>query len=113
MNLNQITQSTVIRNNTITPYTRNALLARAQNMTIEGNRVDCSRGGVIGLNLSFASGQDDARLRNVRVAGNTFICPGNVSLVALRPYRDEDGVPDTRDIKITGNVFQGVFDSKI
>lgn len=40
------------------------------------------------------------------VAGNTFICPGNVGLVALRPYRDEDGVPDTRDIRITGNVFQ-------
>jgi hypothetical protein len=96
MNLNHITQSTVIRNNTITPYTRNALLARAQNMTIEGNKLDCSRGGVIGLNLSFASGQDDARLRNVRVAGNTFICPSNVGLVALRPYRDEDGVPDTR-----------------
>jgi hypothetical protein len=105
MNLNHITQSTVIRNNTITPYTRNALLARAQNMTIEGNKLDCSRGGVIGLNLSFASGQDDARLRNVRVAGNTFVCPSNVGLVALRPYRDEDGVPDTRDIKIIDNVF--------
>ena len=105
MNLNQITQSTVIRNNTITPYTRNAFLARAQNMTIEGNKLDCSRGGVIGLNLSFASGQDDARLRNVRVAGNTFICPDNLGLVALRPYRDEDGAPDTRDIGITDNVF--------
>ena len=74
-------------------------------MTIEGNKLDCSRGGVIGLNLSYASGQDDARLRNVRVAGNTFICPGNVGLVALRPYRDEDGLPDTRDIKIIDNVF--------
>jgi hypothetical protein len=105
MNLNHITKSTVIRNNTITPYTRNALLARAQNMTIEGNKVECSRGGVIGLNLSYASGQDDARLRNVRVAGNTFLCPDNVGLVALRPYRDEDGVPDTRDIKIIDNVF--------
>jgi len=106
MNLNHISQSTVIRNNTITPYMRNALLARAQNMTIEGNKVDCSRGGVIGLNLSFASGQDDARLRNVRVAGNTFVCPGNIGLAALRPYRDQDGVPDTRDITITDNVFQ-------
>jgi len=105
MNLNQITQTTVIRNNTITPYMRNAFLARAQNMTIEGNKLDCSRGGVIGLNLSFASGQDDARLRNVRVAGNTFICPSNVGFVALRPYRDDDGVPDTRDIKIMDNVF--------
>jgi len=59
----------------------------------------------VGLNLSFASGQDDARLRNVRVAGNTFVCPSNVGLVAQRPYRDEDGVPDTRDIKIIDNVF--------
>ena len=53
----------------------------------------------------FASGQDDARLRKVRVTGNTFICPGNVGLVALRPYRDEDGLPDARDMKITDNVF--------
>jgi len=106
MNLNQITQSTVIRNNTITPYTRNAFLARAQNMSIEGNTLDCSRGGVIGLNLSYASGQDDARLRNVRVTGNTFICPENVGLVALRPYRDQGGAPDTRDIKIIDNVFR-------
>jgi hypothetical protein len=105
MNLNHITQSTVIRNNSITPYTRNAFLARAQNMTIEGNELDCSRGGVIGLNLSFAAGQDDARLRNVRVASNTFICPGNVSLVALRPYRTEGGIPDTQDIKIGNNIF--------
>ncbi len=74
MNLNHITRSTAIRNNTFTPYMRNALLTRAQNMTTEGNKLDCSRGGVIGLNLSFAAGQDDARLRNVRVAGNTFIC---------------------------------------
>lgn len=106
MNLNHITQSTVIRNNIVTPYTRNALLARAQNMTIEGNKLDCSRGGVIGLNVSYASGQDDARLRDIRVAGNTFICPSNVGLVALRPYRDEDGVPDTRNIEIIGNVFE-------
>ncbi|MCP4785328.1 MAG: hypothetical protein GY903_04855 [Fuerstiella sp.] len=106
MNLNHITQSTVIRNNTITPYMRNALLARAQNMTVEGNRLDCSRGGVIGLNLNFASGQDGARLRNVRVADNTFVCPDNVGLVAWRPYRDKDGVPDTRELEIIDNVFQ-------
>ena len=106
MNLNHNTRSTVIRNNKITPYMRNALLARAQNMTIEGNQVDCSRGGVIGLNLSYASGQDDARLRKVRVVGNTFKCPDNVGLVAWRPYRDEDGVPDTRDLEIIDNVFR-------
>lgn len=106
MNLNQITKSTVIRNNTVTPYMRNALLARAQNMTIEGNKLDCSRGGVLGLNLSYASGQDDARLRNVRVEGNTFVCPNNVALVAGRTFRDEDGLPDARNIKVIGNVFQ-------
>lgn len=105
MNLNQITASTVIRNNIVTPYMRNALLARAQNMTIEGNKLDCSRGGVFGLNLCYASGEDDARLWNVRVAGNTFVCPDNVGLVALRRYRDEDGLPDTRNIKIIANVF--------
>ncbi len=106
MHLGQNTRSTVIRNNTVTPYMRNALLARARNMTITGNKLDCSRGGVLGLNLSFASGQDDARLRNVRVTGNTFICPDNLSLVAWRPYRDRNGAPDTRDIAVTGNVFE-------
>jgi hypothetical protein len=74
-------------------------------MTIEGNTLDCSRGGVFGLNMNFASGQDGARLRHVRVVGNTFRCPGNVGLIARRPYRDGNGVPDTRDIEISGNVF--------
>jgi hypothetical protein len=106
MNLNHNTESAVIRNNTITPYMRNAFLARAQNMVIEGNTLDCSCGGVLGLNLNFASGQDGARLRNVRVAGNTFNCPDNTGLAALRPYRDKDGVPDTRSLKITDNGFQ-------
>lgn len=93
------------RNITVRPCMRHALLARAQNMTIENNTVDCSRGGVIGLSLSFASGQDDARLRNVRVVGNTFICPDNLALVALRPYREADGSQDARDLTITGNTF--------
>lgn len=106
LNLNQITKSAVIRNNTVTCYMRNALLARAQNMTIEGNKLDCSRGGVFGLNMSFASGQDDARLRNVRVANNTFICPDNIGLDAERPYRGEDGLPDAHDIKVIDNIFQ-------
>ena len=105
MHLGQNTRSTVIRNNTIIPYMGNGLLTRAQNMIIEGNRIDCSHGGVIGLNLSFASGQDDARLRNVIVQGNTFVCPDNTSLVAWRPLRDEDEAPDTRNIAIVDNVF--------
>jgi len=105
MNLNHNTESTVIRNNTVTPYMRNAFLARAQNMVIEGNTLDCSRGGVHGLSLNFASGQDGARLRNVQVAKNTFRCPDNTGLMAVRPYRGQDGTPDTRDVTITGNVF--------
>ncbi len=105
MHLGQNTRSTVIRNSTIIPYMRNGLLTRAQNMTIENNRIDCSHGGVLGLNLSFASGQDDARLRHVRVQGNTFVCPDNASLVAWRPLRDEGGAPDARDIAIVDNVF--------
>jgi hypothetical protein len=105
MNLNHITESTLIRNNTIRPCMRNALLARAQNMTIEVNKIDCSPGGVIGLNLSLASGQDDARLRDVRIAGNIFHCPDNIAIIADRPLRDSDGVPDSREVEITGNVF--------
>jgi len=105
MHLGQNTRSTVIRNNTIIPYMRNGLLTRARNMTIEGNTIDCSHGGVIGLNLSFASGQDDARLRNVRIQGNTFVCPDNASLVAWRPLRDENGAADTRNIAIMDNFF--------
>jgi hypothetical protein len=105
MHLGQNTRSTVIRNNTIIPYMRNGLLTRARNMTIENNRIDCSHGGVLGLNLSFASGQDDARLRNVVVQGNTFVCPDNSSIVAWRPLRDESGAPDTRSIAFIENVF--------
>ena len=78
----------------------------AQNMTIENNILDCSRGGVIGLNLSYASGGDDARLRNVRITGNTFSCPDNTGIVLLNPYQDGDGVYDARGIEITDNVFE-------
>ena len=105
MHLDQNTQSTVIRNNTIIPYMRNGLLTRAQNMSIEDNIIDCSHGGVLGLNLSFTSGQCDARLRNVRVTRNTFICPENSSIVAWRPLRVEDGSSDTRDIAFIDNLF--------
>ena len=105
MHLDQNTQSTVIRNNTIIPYMRNGLLTRAQNMSIEDNIIDCSHGGVLGLNLSFTSGQCDARLRNVRVTRNTFICPENSSIVARRPLRVEDGSSDTRDIAFIDNLF--------
>jgi len=105
MHLGQNTLSTVIRNNEIIPYTRNGLLTRAQNMTIEGNRIDCSHGGVLGLNLSLASGQDDARLRNVLVRDNAFVCPDNKSIVAARRLRDEDGFWDSQNITFIDNVF--------
>ena len=105
MHLGQNTLSTVIRNNEIIPYTRNGLLTRAQNMTIEGNRIDCSHGGVLGLNLSLAAGQDDAHLRNVLVRDNAFVCPDNRSIVASRRLRDEDGSWDTQNIAFIDNVF--------
>jgi hypothetical protein len=106
MNLDHNTSSTVIRNNTVTPYMRHALLARARNMTIEGNRLDCSKGGVYALSLSLASGLDDARLRDVRITDNAFNCPANIAIVANRPYQDEDGMSDSRNLSITGNTFQ-------
>jgi hypothetical protein len=83
MNLDQMTTSTVIRNNTIKPYMRNALLARAQNMTIANNMIDCSRGGVVGLNMSMGdtSFGDKARCRNIRIKDNTFVCPNNKCIV--------------------------------
>jgi len=105
MHLDQNTQSTVIRNNAIIPYMRNGLLTRAQNMSIEDNIIDCSHGGVLGLNLSFAGGQDDARLRNVRVTRNTFNCPSNSSIVAWHPLQVEDGSSDTRNIAFIDNLF--------
>jgi len=106
MNLDQMTRRALIRNNTMRPYMRNAMLSRAQNMTILNNTLDCSRGGVIGLNLSYASGGDDARLRNVRIAGNTFSCPDNTGIVLLNPYQDGEGVYNVRDVEIVDNVFE-------
>lgn len=105
MNLDQNTRSTLVRNNTITPCMRHAMLARARNMRIENNRIDCSRGGVFGLNLSLASGQDDAGLRNVHIASNRFVCPANIAIIAMRPYGYCDGRPETRDVGIVGNAF--------
>ena len=105
MNLDQMTRSTVIRNNTMKPYMRNAMLARAQNMTIQNNRLDCSGGGVIGLNLSYASGGDNAQCRNIRITGNTISRPEKIGIVLLNPYQDGDGLFDARRIEIIDNVF--------
>lgn len=108
MNLKQMTSSTVIANNIMIPYMRNALLARAQNMTIENNKIDCSHGGVIGLNMSMGdtSFGEKAQCRNIRIKGNTFSRPDKIALVLFNPYKDAAGVYDAQRIEIIDNVFE-------
>lgn len=105
LNLNQLTSSTVIRNNVMRPFMRNAMLVRAQHMTIEGNELDGSHGGVIGLNFSYSMGES-ARLRGVSVSRNTIAGFQGSGIVVANPYRDRQGVLDARDLAITGNVFR-------
>lgn len=107
MNLKQMTSSTVIANNIMIPYMRNALLARAQNMTIENNKIDCSHGGVIGLNMSMGdtSFGEKAQCRNIRIKGNTFTSPDKIAIVLFNPYKDVAGVYDAQRIEIVDNIF--------
>lgn len=105
LNLNQMTSSTVIRNNVMTPYMRNAMLVRAQNMTIEGNKLDGSHGGVMGLNFTYSMGES-ARMRNVNIAGNTFSGFQSSAIIMANAYRDQQGVLEAQDFSITNNSFQ-------
>jgi hypothetical protein len=105
LNLNQMTSSTVIRNNVMTPYMRNAMLVRAQNMTIEGNKLDGSHGGVMGLNFTYSMGES-ARMRNVSIAGNTFSGFQSSAIIMANAYRDQQGVLEAQDFSITNNSFQ-------
>ena len=105
LNLNQMTSSTVIRNNVMTPYMRNAMLVRAQNMTIEGNKFDGSHGGVMGLNFTYSMGES-ARMRNVNITGNTFSGFQSSAIIMANAYRDQHGVLEAQDFSITNNSFQ-------
>lgn len=105
LNLNQMTSSTVIRNNVMTPYMRNAMLVRAQNMTIDGNKLDGSHGGVMGLNFTYSMGES-ARMRNVNIAGNTFSGFQSSAIIMANAYRDQQGVLEAQDFSITNNSFQ-------
>ena len=105
LNLNQMTSSTVIRNNVMMPYMRNAMLVRAQNMTIEGNNLDGSHGGVMGLNFTYSMGES-ARMRNVSIARNTFTDFQSSAIIMSNAYRDQQGVLEAQDFSITNNSFQ-------
>lgn len=105
LNLNQMTSSCIIRNNTMRPYMRNAMLVRAQNMTIESNELDGSQGGVMGLNFNYSMGES-ARLRNIRIASNTIRNFQSSGLQMTKRFRDGQGARDTRNITITNNFFQ-------
>ena len=69
-NLNQVSTGIIIRNNTVKPLLRNALLVRMHGGLIENNRIQ-SRGGVVGISLSsdkmFRVGPYPS---DVRVTGN-------------------------------------------
>lgn len=105
LNLNQMTSSTAIRNNVMRPYMRNAMLVRAQNMTLEDNKLDGSRGGVMGLNFTYSMGES-ARLRNINISKNTIVGFQSSGIIMANAYRDRQGVLDARDFTIRGNVFQ-------
>ena len=105
LNLNQMTSSTTISNNVMRPYMRNAMLVRAQHMTIDGNNLDGSHGGVMGLNFTYAMGES-ARLRDISVSNNTIADFQSSGIIAINAYRDREGVLDARDFSITDNVFQ-------
>lgn len=105
LNLNQMTSSTVIRNNVMRPLMRNAMLVRAQNMTIEANTLDGTRGGVMGLNFTTSMGES-GRLRNIRITGNTISGFQSCGILLANAYRDPQGVFEARDLAITNNSFQ-------
>jgi hypothetical protein len=105
LNLNQMTTATVIRNNVMRPCMRNAMLVRAQHMTIEDNKLDGSHGGVMGLNLTYSMGES-ARLRGISISNNIVAGFTSAGLIVANSYRDRQGALDTRDFAITGNVFQ-------
>ena len=105
LNLNQMTSSTVIRNNVMMPYMRNAMLVRAQNMSIDGNKLDGSRGGVMGINFTYSMGES-ARMRNVKIAGNTFSGFQGSAIIMANAYRDQRGVLEAQNFSITNNMFQ-------
>lgn len=105
LNLNQMTSATVIRDNVMRPYMRNAMLVRAQNMTISNNKLDGTRGGVMGLNFTYSMGES-ARLRNIMISNNTISGFQSSGIILNNAYRNLQGALDTRDLAITGNVFQ-------
>lgn len=105
LNLNQLTSSTVIRHNVMKPFMRNAMLVRAQHMTVEGNQLDGSPGGVMGLNLT-TSMEESASLRDIRVLGNTITSFQSAGLLMSNRYRDPEGIFDARDFQISGNTFR-------
>jgi hypothetical protein len=110
LNLNQMTSSAILRNNTMKPYMRNAMLVRARKMNIEGNHLDGTHGGVLGLNFCYSM-EEIARLRDIRVTGNTIIGFGSYGLLLMNPFRDRDGGWDAQKIVITDNAFH-VADAK-
>ena len=84
---------------------RNAMLVRAEYMTIDGNNLDGSHGGVMGLNFTYSMGES-ARLRGISVSNNTIAGFQRSGIIATNAYRDREGVLDARDFSITDNVFQ-------
>jgi hypothetical protein len=84
---------------------RNAMLVCAQNMTIEANRLDGSRGGVMGLNFTHSMGES-ARLRTINISNNSIVGFQSSGIIMANAYRDRHGVLDTRDFTIRGNLFQ-------
>jgi hypothetical protein len=87
------------------PFMRNAMLVRAQHMTIEGNKLDGTHGGVMGINFTTSMGES-ARLRDINISHNTIAGFQSAGIIVGNAYRDPQGLLDARDFAITNNIFQ-------
>jgi hypothetical protein len=95
----------VIRDNVMKPFMRNAMLVRAQNMNIEGNKLDGTHGGVMGLNFTYSMGES-AQMRNININKNTLAGFQSSGIIISNNYRDHQGVLNARNIAINDNFFQ-------
>ena len=111
MNLEQMTSSTLLRNNTMKPTMRNAMLVRAQNMTIKSNRLDCSHGGVVGISV-YPSMGEYARNRNLKITDNAILNAQVWSITVNTAFQLADGRYDTQQVEVSNNVFEMNRDRK-
>lgn len=107
LNLNRSTNKTIITDCTFEPVLRNAMLVRAQNMTILRNLIDCSRGGANAIRLGFDPGFGaGCSLKNLMIEDNRIYNPTSYGIVNRMDFMDEDNKNVVKVIKILNNEFK-------